>query len=184
MKRMFALVLTLMLLSIACFAQAESAAATYDLCTISGKATITLTTDYAPLYISQEADQALMNDLGFARVHIATDDLAPCVLSIAKSELADGMSLTDMGQEGVDALVAMVSEQFENPEIKTGKIGERTYIALMVYGDDGDAHSVFTIDNGYFVQLDQYNEDFSDMDSTDGDFAKAVLAGLGVKPVQ
>jgi hypothetical protein len=181
---MFALVLTLMLLSIACFAQAESAASTYDLCTISGKATITLTTDYAPLYISQEADQALMNDLGFARVYISTDDLAPCVLSIAKSELADGMSLTEMGQEGVDRLVEMVSEQFENPEIKTGKIGDRTFIAMMVYGDDGDAHSVFTIDHGYFVQLDQYNEDFSDMDSADGDFAKAILAGLGVKPVQ
>lgn len=184
MKRMFALVLTLMLLSVACFAQAESTAATYDLCTISGKATVTLTTDYAPLYISQEADQALMNDLGFARVYISTDDLAPCVLSIAKSELADGMSLTEMGQEGIDALVAMVSEQFENPEIKTGKIGENTFIAMMVYGDEGDAHSVFTIENGYFVQLDQYNEDFSDMDSTDGDFAKAILAGLGVKPVQ
>ena len=113
MKRMFALVLTLMLLSVACFAQAESAASTYDLCTISGKATVTLTTDYAPLYISQEADQALMNDLGFARVYISTDDLAPCVLSIAKSELADGMSLTEMGQEGIDTLVEMVSEQFE-----------------------------------------------------------------------
>ena len=184
MKKMFALVLTLMLLSIACFAHAESTAATYDLCTISGKATITLTTDYAPLYISQEVDQALMNDLGFARVFISADDVAPCVLSIAKSELADGMSLTEMGQEGIDALVELVSEQFEEPQIKTGKIGDRTYIALMVYGDDGDAHSVFTIDNGYFVQLDQYNEDFSDMDSTDGDFAKAILAGLGVKPVQ
>ena len=182
MKRMFALVL--MLLSIACFAQAESAVSTYDLCTISGKATVTLTTDYAPLYISQEADQALMNDLGFARVYISTDDLAPCVLSIAKSELADGMSLTEMGQEGIDALVAMVSEQFENPEIKTGKIGENTFIAMMIYGDDGDAHSVFNIENGYFVQLDQYNEDFSDMDSADGDFAKAILAGLGVKLAQ
>ena len=182
MKRMFALVL--MLLVIACCAQAETAASTYDLCTISGKATVTLTTDYAPMYISQEDDQALMNDLGFARVHISTDDLAPCVLSIAKSELANGMSLTEMGQEGVDALVAMVSEQFENPEIKTGKIGENTYIAMMNYGDDGDAHSVFTIENGYFVQLDQYNEDFSDMDSADGDFAKAILAGLGVKLVQ
>ena len=184
MKRMFALVLTLMLLSVACFAQAESAATTYDLCTISGKATVTLTTDYAPLYISQEADQALMNDLGFARVYISADGLAPCVLSIAKSELADGMSLTEMGQEGIDALVALVSEQYENPEIKTGMIGEHTFIALMAYGDDGDAHSVFTIENGYFVQLDQYNEDFSDMDSTDGDFAKAILAGLGVMPVQ
>ena len=182
MKRMFALVL--MLLAIACVAQAESAMAAYELCTISGKATVTLTTDYAPLYISQEADQALMNDLGFARVHISTDDLAPCVLSIAKSELANGMSLTEMGQEGIDALVAMVSEQFENPEIKTGKIGENTFIAMMIYGDDGDAHSVFTIENGYFVQLDQYNEDFSDMDSADGDFAKAILAGLGVKLAQ
>ena len=182
MKRMFALVL--LLVSIACFAQAESAAPTYDLCTISGKATVTLTTDYAPLYISQDADQALLNDLGFARVYISTDDLAPCVLSIAKSELADGMSLTEMGREGVEALVALVSEQFENPEIKTGMLGENTYIALMSYGDDGDMHSVFTIEKGYFVQLDQYNEDFSDMDSTDGDFAKAILAGLGVKPVQ
>ena len=52
MKRMFALVLTLMLLAAECVAQAESAATTYDLCTISGKATVTLTTDYAPLYIS------------------------------------------------------------------------------------------------------------------------------------
>ena len=182
MKRMFALVL--MLVSIACFAQAESAAPTYDLCTISGKATVTLTTDYAPLYITQDADQALLNDLGFARVYISTDELAPCVLSIAKSELADGMSLTEMGQEGIDALVAMVSEQYENPEIKTGMIGEHTFIALMSYGEDGDAHSVFTIENGYFVQLDQYNEDFSDMDSTDGDFAKVILAGIGVKPVQ
>ena len=182
MKRMFALVL--MLLTIACCAQAEAAVSNYDLCTFSGKSTVTLTTDYAPMYISQEDAQALMNDLGFARVHISTDELAPCVLSIAKSELANGMSLTEMGQEGVDALVAMVSEQFENPEIKTGKIGENTYIAMMNYGDDGDAHSVFTIENGYFVQLDQYNEDFSDMDSADGDFAKAILAGLGVKLVQ
>ena len=110
MKKMFALVLTLMLLSIACFAYAESTVATYDLCTISGKATITLTTDYAPLYISQEVDQALMNDLGFARVFISADDVAPCVLSIAKSELADGMSLTEMGQEGIDALVELVCE--------------------------------------------------------------------------
>ena len=184
MKRMFALVLTVMLLSIACAAQAEAAVPTYELCTISGKATVTLTTDYAPLYISQTADQALMNDLGFARVYISTDDLAPCVLSIAKSELADGMSLTEMGQEGVDALIALVSEQYENPEIKTGKIGENTFIAMMIYGDAGDAHSVFTIENGYFVQLDQYNEDFSDMDAADGDFAKAILAGIGVKPVQ
>ena len=182
MKRIFALVL--MLVSVACFAQAESAAPTYDLCTISGKATITLTTDYAPLYIAQDAEQALLNDLGFARVCISADELAPCVLSVAKSELADGMSLAEMGQEGIDALIALVSEQFDHPEIKTGKLGEHTYIAMMMYGDTGDAHSVFTIVNGYFVQLDQYHEDFSDMDSTDGDFAKAVLAGLGVKPVQ
>ena len=182
MKRMLALML--MFVSIACLAQAESAATVYDLCTISGKATITLTTDYEPLYISQEADQALLNDLGFARVYISADDLAPCVLSIAKSELADGMSLTEMGQEGVDALIELVSEQFEDPQIKTGMIGDRTYIAMMIYSDAGDAHSVFTIDHGYFVQLDQYNEDFSDMDSADGDFAKAILAGLGVKPLQ
>ena len=182
MKRMLALLL--ILVSIACLAQAESAATVYDLCTISGKVTITLTTDYEPLYISQEADQALLNDLGFARVYISADDLAPCVLSIAKSELADGMSLTEMGQEGVDALIELVSEQFEDPQIKTGMIGDRTYIAMMIYSDAGDAHSVFTIDHGYFVQLDQYNEDFSDMDSADGDFAKAILAGLGVKPLQ
>ena len=182
MKRMLALLL--ILVSIACLAQAESAATVYDLCTISGKVTITLTTDYEPLYISQEADQALLNDLGFARVYISADDLAPCVLSIAKSELADGMSLTEMGQEGVDALIELVYEQFEDPQIKTGMIGDRTYIAMMIYSDAGDAHSVFTIDHGYFVQLDQYNEDFSDMDSADGDFAKAILAGLGVKPLQ
>ena len=182
MKRMLALLL--ILVSIACLAQAESDATVYDLCTISGKVTITLTTDYEPLYISQEADQALLNDLGFARVYISADDLAPCVLSIAKSELADGMSLTEMGQEGVDALIELVSEQFEDPQIKTGMIGDRTYIAMMIYSDAGDAHSVFTIDHGYFVQLDQYNEDFSDMDSADGDFAKAILAGLGVKPLQ
>lgn len=182
MKRMLALLL--ILVSIACLAQAESDATVYDLCTISGKVTITLTTDYEPLYISQEADQALLNDLGFARVYISADDLAPCVLSIAKSELADGMSLTEMGQEGVDALIELVYEQFEDPQIKTGMIGDRTYIAMMIYSDAGDAHSVFTIDHGYFVQLDQYNEDFSDMDSADGDFAKAILAGLGVKPLQ
>ena len=72
----------------------------------------------------------------------------------------------------------------EDTHWSLAEIGDSTYIALMVYGEEGDAHSVFTIDNGYFVQLDQYNEDFSDMDSTDGDFAKAILAGLGVKPVQ
>ena len=182
MKRILALLL--ILVSIACLAQAESDATVYDLCTISGKVTITLTTDYEPLYISQEADQALLNDLGFARVYISADDLAPCVLSIAKSELADGMSLTEMGQEGVDALIELVYEQFEDPQIKSGMIGDRTYIAMMIYSDAGDAHSVFTIDHGYFVQLDQYNEDFSDMDSADGDFAKAILAGLGVKPLQ
>lgn len=180
MKHLIALALAALLaLSCAGFALAE--AQTYDLFTVGGKATLTLTIDREPLYITLDET---FTELGASHATVEMDGLAPCVISVAKSDIAEDQSLTDMGEEGLETLKARVSEQFENPEILTGKVGDITYIAIKTCGEASDVHSVFTIEKGYFVQLDQYRADFSELSEEDETFAREVLAGLNVRTAE
>ena len=180
MKHLIALALAALLaLSCAGFALAE--AQTYDLFAIGDKAMLTLTIDCDPLYIAR--DEAF-NEMGVSHAILETDGIAPCVVSVAKSDVLEDQSLTDLGEEGLEELKKLAAEQFENPEVITGEANGMTYIAVKVYGDEGNIHTIFTIVNGYFVQTTQYHEDFSALTEEDGSFAYAVIAGLGSRALE
>ena len=180
MKHLIALALAaLMVLSCAGFALAE--AQTYDLFSIGSKAMITLTIDRDPLRIT--SDEAF-NELGVSQAVVEADGVAPCRVSIAKSDVTDELSLIDLSEDELEALKDIMSEQFENPEIITGKVNDVGYMAVKNYGDEGHIHTIFTIVNGYFVQTTQYHEDFSKLTEEDGSFAYAVISGLGSRALE
>ena len=180
MKHLIALALAA-LLALSCAGIALSEAQTYDLFTVGDKAMLTLTIDCEPLYITLDET---FTELGASHATVETDGLAQCVISVAKSDIAEDQSLTEMGEEGLESLKARVSEQFENPEILTGKIGDITYIAIKTCSETSDVHSVFTIEKGYFLQLDQFHADFSELNEEDEAFARNVLAGLNVRELE
>lgn len=178
MKHLIALALAAMLV----FACAGCALAqTCDLFPVGGKVMLTLTTDRESLSV---ACSEAVGELGVSRAIVRADGVAPCVISVAKSDMADGQSLADLGEEGLEALKALAAEQFDNPEIVTGTADGVTYIAVKSYGDEGSIHTIFTLVGGYFVQTTQYHEDFSALTQEDGSFAYEVIAGLGSRPLE
>lgn len=180
MKHLIALTLAAVL-AFSCAGLALAEAQTYDLFPVAGKVMLTVTLDREPLYIT--TDEAF-SELGASRATVETEGLAPCVISIAKSDIAEDESLADMGEETIEMIAAHVAEQFDNPEIVTGTAGDFAYIAVKSYGEAGNIHSIFTIVKGYFVQTDQYHEDFSELTEEDGAFAREVLAGLGSRKLE
>lgn len=179
MKQLMALALAA-LLALTCglaLAQEE----TYDLFPVGEKAMLTLTIDRDPIYIT--INESLV-ELGANRVTVEVEGLAPCVVSVAASDIAEQMSLSDLSEEEMEELKAVVAEQFENPEVLSGTADGITYIVVKTCAESSDVHSFFTIKNGYFVQLDQYREDFSELSEADEAFAREVLIGLGSRTVE
>ena len=177
MKKQWMALALAALLTLSCgLALAE--AQTYDLYQVSDKAMLTLTIDRDPLYIT--LDEAF-DEMDANRVTVEADDLAPCVISVAKSDITEDMSLSDLTTEDLEELKTILAEQFETPEVISGTENGITYIVIKTCADASDVHSVMTIKDGYFVQIDQYQEDFSLLSEADEAFAREVFAGLNVR---
>lgn len=179
MKQLMALTLAA-LLALSC-GLALAQAQTYDLFPVGEKAMLTLTIDRDPLYIT--IDEAFV-EMGTSRATVEVEGLAPCVVSVATSDIAEEMSLSDLTEEELEELKAVIAEQFENPEVLSGTAEDITYIVVKTCAESSDVHSFFTIKNGYFVQLDQYHEDFSEIGEADEAFAREVLIGLGSRTAE
>ncbi|MGN0778485.1 MAG: hypothetical protein ACI4MJ_05010 [Aristaeellaceae bacterium] len=180
MKHLIAFALAV-LMALSCTGLVMAEAQTYDLFTIGDKAVLTLTLDDADVCITLEEGAT---EFSVSHAMVMKEGLASCMVSIAKSDMVEGQSLTDLGEEGLEALKALAAEQFENPEILTGVVNGITYVAVKSYDDAGNIHSIFTIVNGYFVQTTQYHDDFSPLTEEDGHFAYAVIAGLGSRTLE
>ena len=180
MKHLIALALAAAL-ALSCAGLAMAEAQTYDLFAVGDKAMLTLTIDREPLYIT--IDEAL-TELGVSHAFVETEGVAPCMVAIAKSDVIDGESLGELGEEALETLKAIAAEQFDNPEILTGTVNGITYIAAKNFEENANINTIFTIEKGYFIQTTQYHEDFSALTEEDGAFALEVISGIGSRALE
>ena len=69
-------------------------------------------------------------------------------------------------------------EQYENPAFATETSPEGNLYLFVSSNDESDIESLFTIYEGYFVELIQYHDDYSEQTDEDDDFARSLLYGI------
>ena len=174
MKKLIALLLAaLLMMSFACAEEITAVETTIPLSQPDSPVTITLTytgtldiefSPYAP------ADQV--------RATVHSDDHADVVISIAPSDVYAGMSMSDLTEEEIQELQEIAGSQYENPTYATETSPEGNLYLFVSSNDEWDVDSLFTIYEGYFVELIQYPDDFSEQTEADDNFARSLLYGI------
>lgn len=121
---------------------------------------------------------------GFVYAKASREGLADVHIVIAPSEVAEGKSLKDLGEEGIVALKELMGEQYHNPvfEEKTSPSGN-LYLAVCSNEEESEIDSVVTLFEGYLIELDVYREDFSKLSEADKAFGEEILFALWIKPI-
>ena len=89
-----------------------------------------------------------------------------------------GRSMADLSEEELDELRSIAGEQYENPTFATETSPEGNLYLFVSSNDESDIDSLFTIYEGYFVELIQYHDDYSEQTDADDDFARSLLYGI------
>lgn len=121
---------------------------------------------------------------GFVYAKASREGLADVHIVIAPSEVAEGKSLKDLGEEGLTALKELMGEQYQNPifEEKTSPSGN-LYLEVCANEEESEIDSMVTLFEGYLIQLDVYREDFSKLSQEDKAFGEEILFALWIKPI-
>ena len=136
----------------------------------------------AVLVVENPVALSFLNDeiaTGFVYAKASREGLADVHIVVAKSEVAEGMSLADMGEEGMAILKELVGEQYENPiiEEKTSPSGN-LFIEVCSNEEESEIDSMLTIFEGYIIVMDVYREDFSKLSDADRAFGEEMLYAL------
>ena len=173
MKKLICLTLAaLMIAGMAC-AEIATVETTIPLTQPDSPVTITLTCDSALEVVFDEDVPT-----GVVRATVHSDEHADVVISIAPSELYVDRSMADLSEEELEELRTIAGEQYENPNFATETSPEGNLYLFVSSNDESDIDSLFTIYEGYFVELIQYHEDFSEQTEADDDFARSLLYGI------
>ncbi len=174
MKKLICLLLAaVMTLGIACADEIVSIETTIPLSQPESPVTITLTyTGNLDIEFSPYAP----TDQVRATVH--SDEHADVVISIAPSDLYAGMSMADLSEEDLQYLQEVAGSQYENPSFATETSPEGNLYLFVSSNDEWDVDSLFTIYEGYFVELIQYHDDFAEQTEADDDFCRSLLYGI------
>ena len=169
MKRIAVLLLTLLMCASAACAQAQTTA---TLASVEGQFEIVLQYE-EPLTLTQEEAPA-----SYVYFSAEREGLAPVYVSIAPSELAEGLSMADLGEEGQRMLLAMASNGYQSPVTETRTTESGNLYLSICSNEESDIDTLFTLYKGYFVQLTQFKDDFSALTDADKAFCLELLQGI------
>lgn len=133
----------------------------------------------AVLVVDNPVTVSFLNDevaTGFVYAKVSREGLADVHIVIAKSEVAEGKSLADLGEEGMAVLKELVGEQYENPiiEEKTSPSGN-LFIEVCSNEEESEIDTMLTIFEGYIISMEVYREDFSKLSEADKAFGEEML---------
>ena len=136
----------------------------------------------AVLVVENPVSVSFLNDevaTGVVYAKVSREGLADVHIVIAKSEVAEGLSLADLGEEGMNVLKELVGEQYDNPiiEEKTSPSGN-LFIEVCSNEEESEIDSMLTIFEGYIITMDVYREDFSKLSEADKAFGEEMLYAL------
>ncbi len=112
------------------------------------------------------------------RATVHSQEHADVVISIAPSDVFAGRSMSDLTQEELEYLQEVAGSQFENPTFATETSPEGNLYLFVCSNDEWDVDSLFTIYQGYFVELIQYHDDFAEQTEADDEFCRSLLYGI------
>ena len=173
MKKILAILLTAVLLCAAACCVAESE--TIYLADVGEGCEAVLVVDN-PVTVSFNSDEV---PAGFVYATVSREGLADVHVVIAKSEVAEGMSLADLGEEGMAMLKGLIAEQYDNPiiEEKTSPSGN-LFIEVCSNEEESEIDTMLTLFEGYLIEMDVYREDFSKLSEADKAFGEEMLYAL------
>jgi len=113
---------------------------------------------------------------------IQSEGLADVYITIAPSELYGDESMNDLTDEDVADLEALAIEQYDEAQtiIDITPSGNK-YIHVT---SDAGVNSIFTLYLGYFVELTQWHEDYSEITDADYAFMQQLLYNIEFMPLQ
>ncbi len=174
MKKLICLLLAaLMTVGFACAEEIATVETTIPLSQPDSPVTITLTYSGD---LDIEFDPYAPADQVRATVH--SEEHADVVISIAPSDLFAGMSMADLTEDELKELQEVAGSQFENPSYATETSPEGNLYLFVCSNDEWYVDSLFTIYEGYFVELIQYRSDFGEQTEADDDFCRSLLYGI------
>ena len=116
---------------------------------------------------------------GFVYVKASREGVADVHIVVAKSEEAEGLSLADLGENGMKILGDLIGEQYDNPvyEQKTTPSGN-LYLHVCSNEEESEIDTLVTLFEGYLISMDVYREDFSKLSQEDIAFAEELFYAL------
>lgn len=116
---------------------------------------------------------------GFVYVKASRAGVADVHIIVTKSDEAEGMSLAELGEEGMAILSGLMAEAYANPicEEKTTPSGN-LYLHVCSNEDESEIDSLVTLFEGYLIEMDVYHEDFSKLSPEDMAFAEELFYAL------
>ncbi len=113
---------------------------------------------------------------------INSEGLASVTITIAGDDMYGSLSLNDLSEEDVAALMEMASEPYEDAEMTVEMTPSGNgYIAINA--DEEGINAIFTLYLGYFVQLTQWHDDFSPITEADDAFLLELLHNIEFMPL-
>ena len=86
--------------------------------------------------------------------------------------------MADLSEEELDELRALAGAQYEDPVFATETSPEGNLYLFVSSNEESDVDSLFTIYQGYFVELIQHHDDYSEQTEADDDFCRSLLYGI------
>ena len=145
---------------------------TETLATIGDQFDIVLTYD-APMTITP-----LEAPASYVFCTVEREGLASVFVSIAPSELTDGLSMAELGEEGRNMLTAMSASQYANPLTEVCATPSGNMYLSICSNEELEIDTLFTLYKGYFVELTQWAEEGGQLTDADEALLTGVLYGI------
>lgn len=121
------------------------------------------------------------NDIAMA--HVQQEGMAHVFISVAFSELYDG-NLADVEESEREALIAAQTRDFGDVTVLPGVTPEGNMYVEFHANSGTDISAVWTLYQGYFVQISLYYENGQPLTEADHDFMMELFYGMHFVPAE
>lgn len=177
MKKLIALMLMLLIISVAAFAGAEEAK-DWTLAKIGDTHEIVLNME-TPVHVG------FMDDMpaGTVYARATREGCANVYIIITPSEISEGISMNDMDEQGLAIFKSLCGAQYLMPEITERTTPSGNLFIEVCSNEESDIDSFVTLFEGYLIQIDYYHKDFRELTEADHAFAEEILYGIWINEI-
>jgi hypothetical protein len=112
---------------------------------------------------------------------IESEGLASVSVNIAWTDIYGDLSMNDLSEEDVEQLKELASKQYNDPVVSVETTPSGNSYIYVNTGEGIDA--IFTLYLGYFVELTQWHDDFSELTEDDSAFMLQLLYNIEFLPL-